>query len=84
MAVRGGIVKNLLHLRGHRRSLIRRGGGHGVHIGQHHLEGIGGCFDDRLYGAVFIKLIDPADAGAVALDQTQAMEHLGKILVAGL
>ena len=49
-----------------------------------HFESIGRCFDDWLHGALFIKLIDPADAGAVALDQTQAMEHLGKILVARL
>ena len=33
LAVLRDIVEHLLHLRGHRRSLLRRGGGHCVHIG---------------------------------------------------
>lgn len=84
VAVLRDIVEHLLHLRGHRRSLLRRGGGHGVHIGQNNFERIGSYFDLRLFGAIGIQVEYSANAGAVTFNQAQTMEHLGKILVSGL
>ena len=78
------MVEHLLHLCGHWRSPLRRGDRHCVHIGKHHLEGVVCRLNDRLDGAVLIELVYPADAGAVALNQMQAVEHPSKIPVARL